>query len=549
MKWYILAILLSFPAFAQLFHPGYFPMHDDISVLRVHQMELCFRDGQIPCRWVSDMGYRYGYPQFEYYGPLPYYVMTLSRFSGVSLFGAVKLGFILPLIFGAASMFLLSSFLFGKTGGLLSAIAYTYLPFRASDIYSRGAMGESWAFIFLPLILYALLKLYEKPDMKSSSLLGLSYAGLLTTHNVTTLLFSPLLGLFAIVILFGRQNKLSIIRHGLISVVWAILIAGFFFLPLLFEQGFAHTESLISGYFNYLAHFVSIKQLFLSTFWGYGSSEIGPTDDLSFFAGPVHLFLVIISLILVCRSYLARKSNQQTKIVILCVVLATVSFFMTHEKSSFIWKNLPILAYLQFPWRFLVTANFFMALATGFSVSNLDKQTAKCVLPVFGFLIIFFNLSYFRPRLWLDLSIEEKFSGVSWDRQLTTSIFDYLPIYSKLPPVTPAPLLPYSAEGKVSILDYSHRSNEISFKTRNETDLFLIVPQFDFPGWQVSLNGQTVIHNHDNELGLISFVLPVGGNQVSVVFTNTPIRLIGNLSTLIFGVTAFYFLTRSQKHV
>lgn len=541
LRFYLLVVLISIPTFISLVRPGYFPMHDDLQVMRIYQMELCFRAGQFPCRWVPDMGYRYGYPQFEYYGPLPYYLMTASRFVGLSLFSAMKLGFILPLILGNLAMFLLASSLFGPWGGLLSAAAYAYAPYRASDLYSRGAMGETWAFIFLPLILFALLRLFKKPNLKTAALLGLSYAGLLLTHNISTLIFSPLIGLLALILLVREKEKKTVVKYGLISLVWAVLAAGTFFLPLIFEKGYAHTESLIQGYFNYLAHFVTLKQLFFTTFWGYGSSEIGPTDDLSFFIGPVHVLLFLAAATLGLYQSFRRRLDQTTLIVLAAGLFTLLSLFMTHQKSTFLWQILP-LSYLQFPWRFLVTANFFLALCVGYLFY---KLTFRKVLPLaISLLTLVFmtNVSFFRPREWFDLTIWEKFSGYSWDRQLTISIFDYLPVYAKFPPAIAAPLLPYGAKTTVSILDFTHGSADLRFNTRSLTDDVLILPQFDFPGWRVTLDGKKVAHRRAFDLGLIALDLPAGEHRLEAILGKTPIRLFGDLATLIFAPLALYTL-------
>lgn len=523
-------------------------MHDDLQVMRIYQMELCFRAGQLPCRWVPDMGYRYGYPQFEYYGPLPYYLMTASRFVGLSLFSAMKLGFILPLLLGSLTMFLLAASLFGNWGGLLSAVAYSYLPFRASDIYSRGAMGETWAFVFLPLILFALFKLIKKPNLKSTALLGLSYAGLLVTHNISTLIFSPMVGLFGLFFLLRHPDKKGLIKFGLLGLVWSVAIAGTFFLPVLFEKGYAHTETLIQGYFNYLAHFVTLKQLFFTSFWGYGSSEIGPTDDLSFFIGPVHLLLFSAAAALVFYRSFRRRLDQTTLIVLVAILFTLLSLFMTHQKSTFIWESLPLLSYLQFPWRFLVTANFFLALVIGYLAFQVIHSKQLLLVTIFGILIFFTNVSYFRPREWFDLTIWEKFSGLNWDRQLTISIFDYLPIYAKFPPATSAPILPEGKNSYVSILDYRHGSASLRFNTRSQAADQLVLPQFDFPGWRVKLDGQTVPHSHNNDLGLITFDLPLGDHRVEADLRDTPIRLFGNLLTIIFTPLAIYTLARKENH-
>ncbi|MGB6881820.1 MAG: hypothetical protein WBD86_00765, partial [Microgenomates group bacterium] len=54
-----------------IFQSGYFNMHDDLQMMRQLEMEKCFKDFQIPCRWVPDMGYGFGFPLFNFYPPLP----------------------------------------------------------------------------------------------------------------------------------------------------------------------------------------------------------------------------------------------------------------------------------------------------------------------------------------------------------------------------------------------------------------------------------------------------------------------------------------------
>src|SRR3989344_391723 len=124
----ILLLLFIIPSFKALIRPGYFPMHDDMQAMRLLQMDRCIKDGQIPCRWVPDMGYGYGYPQFNYYPPLPYYIMEVLHLGGLSFLGSVKAGFILSIVFSAFAMFFLVKLLFGDWAGLVSAVFYAYAP-------------------------------------------------------------------------------------------------------------------------------------------------------------------------------------------------------------------------------------------------------------------------------------------------------------------------------------------------------------------------------------------------------------------------------------
>src|SRR5947207_15947771 len=70
----LFVLILSYWAIKPLFISGFFPIHDDTQVARVFEMNKSLADGMFPVRWVSDLGYGYGYLIFNYYAPLAYYV-------------------------------------------------------------------------------------------------------------------------------------------------------------------------------------------------------------------------------------------------------------------------------------------------------------------------------------------------------------------------------------------------------------------------------------------------------------------------------------------
>src|SRR3990172_4216282 len=70
----VFSVLVIFPTLLPLFSDGFFTIHDNTQVERVFQMTKSISDGQFPVRWVDDLGYGYGYPIFNFYAPLPYYI-------------------------------------------------------------------------------------------------------------------------------------------------------------------------------------------------------------------------------------------------------------------------------------------------------------------------------------------------------------------------------------------------------------------------------------------------------------------------------------------
>lgn len=549
--WLAVVILLTLPTVTPLLRPGLFAMHDDMQAMRVSEMVKCFNDGQIPCRWVPSMGYGYGYPQFNYYGPLPYYVMSLTNLMGLNVFDSVKLGFILSLMLGNIAMFLLGSKLWGKWGGLLSALIYAYAPYRASDLYSRGAMGESWAFVFIPLIILSAFNLAKEYSLKNSATIALFFGLLICTHNISTLIFTPALVILFLVFLYqndklkiNKDSLIQIFRFGL-SLLWGGLIAGFFFLPVLLEKQFAHTETMIGGYFDYRAHFVTIYQLFTSTFWGVGSSVLGPHDDLSFFFGPIMILITLAALIITIVRFI-KKPQKNSILVITLFVLGLFAAFMTHEKSSFIWTIVKPLIYLQFPWRFLVLGNILFSLVAGSVLLGQKTHRSAILITVVLSFLVLFNLSFFAPSKWFDITPKEKFSGPSWDKQLTISIYDYLPIFASHPPTAPAPYLPEVSRGQADFLNVKKGTDWIQFNIEASENATVKLPLLYFPGWIVKVDNKKVIIDYQNELGLITFDVSAGNHLVYAKLTNSPVRFIGNILTLIFLPMSLYFIIKSK---
>src|SRR5579864_6221873 len=106
-----LVIVIAFGLLAGkgLFGPGYFNMHDDLQMMRQLEMEKCFMTLQIPCRWVPDMGYGFGFPLFNFYPPLPYLFGELVRVFGIQFVDTVKLTFIFAFIASGTSMYFLAN--------------------------------------------------------------------------------------------------------------------------------------------------------------------------------------------------------------------------------------------------------------------------------------------------------------------------------------------------------------------------------------------------------------------------------------------------------
>lgn len=547
----LLLFFLTIPAWVSLAKPGFFPMQDDLQAFRLHQMDKCFKDWQIPCRWVPDAGYQYGYPQFNYYSPSVYYLGEVIHLLGFQFIDTVKILFVLGFVLAAFFMFLFLRTLLGMWPAVVGVLLYTYTPYKAVDVYVRGSLSEFWAFVFFPVIFWSSYQLIKLGNLKYLVWLSLSIGLLLTTHNLMSMIFLPVAAVWilALVIIHHRWR---IFPRLMLSGLLGVGLAAFFTLPVVFESKYAHLESMLGGYFDWRQHFVNLEQLFFSNFWGYGSSILGPWDEMSLSTGPIHWLAGVVAVVLAVANF-----RKHRKLAVLTLILAGLSIgvlFLTHQKSTFIWEKVWLLTWLQFPWRFLADSVFLLSLLGAIAVFLAGKKEFSAGLGVSMILgILVLHAGFFQPQSWFDLSDREKFSGESWEKQLTVSIFDYLPIFATLPPTQKAPSLPEVLEGQAEFISYQKGSNYQIGEVMASAPSLLRLPLFDFPGMRVTVDGKTVPHWHDDCrdqkfcLGLITFQLTQGRHIIKAQLNNTPIRTMGNTVTIISGLILVWLRVKSYK--
>ncbi len=450
-------------------------------------MDKALSAGQFPVRWVSGLGFGLGYPLFNFYPPLTYYLGEVAHLIGFGFIDSIKLVWFVAIVGSGISMYFLARKLFGKIGGIVAALFYIYAPYHAIDAYVRGALAELFSFVWLPLILLN----SSKPVIS-----GIFLALLMITHN---LIFLPFVGIY---ILWSRN-----IKNIIISLIIAFGLTAFFWLPALWEKQFTLVDDLLTkNLASYKIHFVCLPQLW-DSLWGYGGSIAGCIDGMSFKLGKLHIIASLLALIVA----VIKKS----KIIFILFLLFIFSVFMTTEYSSFIWDRIPQLWYLQFPWRFLEFAALFSALLAG----SIFKYIPRYLSIFLILLLLFFNVKLFQPQTYLNVTDTDLTSELEIKQKVSSTSFEYLPKGSPL---------------KAS--DY-----------QNIEVLPSQLPIANFPGWKVFVDGEEVEFNDNNKYKLITLNFPIQNKNVIAKFTNTPVRVIGNFTTLICIVVVSLYLTYEYR--
>lgn len=557
----ILLVLASLP----FFHSTFFVIHDYTHVARIAEMARNLQAGEFPVQWSQNFGSGYGMPLFLFYGPLPFYVGSLFFLLGVPGVESMKLVFLLSNVLAFAGMYHLMK-RWRRTSGLLAATAFLWAPYRALDIYVRGALSEVVALSLLPWILHWSFATAEKRRFAWFGL-AVSVAAVILSHNLTALIALPLLFAVSVVFIILQQRAFW---HNFIrltaSYATGVALSAFYVLPLFAEKSFTIVDEITGGYFDFRLHFLFFRQFFTAT-WGYTGSTYGPEDGISFHLGRAVLVMAILATFFAVGKVLQRiraqefslgsflKQQKKSLLILTTTFALLVSLFLTLGRSTFVWESVPFLAYIQFPWRYLTVATVFLSMLTGFWLSTLRSFFWRWTTLLLGvFLIVGTQFSYHQPAGYLDTNNELYASEPEHIRTASSRVlFDYLPktFDRELPPVAPEERITIQGVDTQNLNWEVNTPTQVLVSTTATAGANIRWNIADFPGWQYEVNGQPVTPQI-NESGLAGYQANEPITSVGAIFTATPIRQIGNIisiSTLLLSTGILTWQHRKGKHV
>src|SRR3990167_491946 len=215
------SILVSLP----LLKPGLFIIHDDQQIARLLLFDQALKAGQFPPRWVDELGFGFGYPLFVFYPPLVYMVGELFHLIGFSFIDSIKLVFFTSIFASGLAMYILAKEFWDRQTAAVSALFYILVPYRALDVYVRGALAESFSFVWLPLILWSFYKLYKTNKPIYVYLSTIFLALLMITHNLIFLPFMLILPFYLFFLILVSDNKKKFIVNCCFAWSFRVLLA------------------------------------------------------------------------------------------------------------------------------------------------------------------------------------------------------------------------------------------------------------------------------------------------------------------------------------
>lgn len=514
----IILIILSFILIIPLLSGGFYISHDgELHLARIASYSNELKNLQFPIRWASTLNYGYGYPIFNFVYPLPYLLSSTLYFIGLPLDVSFKIILALSMIGSALAMFFaVKLWLKNKWAALLSAIVYTYAPYRILDIYVRAAFGEAVAFVFPPLAFYGFLVWAKKKKASGLLILTLSITFLILSHNALAIIFMAFLSAFFLFETIIKSPKLSNVLKLVSCFIAGLSLSAFFWLPALFELKFTLAKTYLAQK-DFHDYFINFKE-FIYMPWSF-NPENTPT-----YIGIISLFLIVI---FISQILVFKQKRKPINYFLLFTFLLTS--FLTISASKFFWEKISLIQFFQVPWRFFGLIIFIISLISSRAIVQLKKQSQIFAASVIIGILFITTIPILRVQN--HESIDENYfnnypKSTTWHNEAS-------PIWTA-GEAGEYPKQKILIEGQGQILNQQLQSIKHRFKTSSQSQIRVIDNTIYFPGWKAFVDDQeTEIQFQDsNYRGLITFNVPEGEHQIKVIFTKTKIRMLSEIISL-----------------
>lgn len=336
-------LLAMSPMFSTYLYNG-----DDLCyhLARMEGIKDCILDGQIPAVIMPDALKGNGYLNAMY----PYlflYIGAFLRICRVSLGLSYKTVIFLANLGSAlCAYYAFKSVSKSRRTVILGVVLYTLMPYRFTNIFSRGDLGETLALTFWPLVVAGMYHILLG-DRKKWYFLVLGFSGILQSHILSVMF---VMGFCVISCLVFAGNVWKEKRYAEIGKAagMTVLLNLWFLVPFLyyyFKESLGTDFLRWSGYFDQSINPSNLAQsisLYNKQYFSLGLPLLGCVG------------IGVLYLICEKKKNETRMDHYLCFLLILGVVLTwmTTGYFPSMEmrKNGFLDS---IMTMLQFPWRFL----------------------------------------------------------------------------------------------------------------------------------------------------------------------------------------------------
>jgi hypothetical protein len=500
-----------------------------------------WREGIFFPRWAEWANWGYGEPRFVFYPP------------GSWMLGAA-LGTLLPWKMAPGAFIWLALLLAGYSmwrfarewltprEAAAAAVLYAVNPYHLIIVYYRADFAELLASALFPLALCGMVGLLRE-GWRGLHFVAVPFALIWLANAPAAVLATYSLMLLCFVASILRRGLRPLLLGGA-SMASGFGLAAFYVFPAAYEQRWVQIRQvfadLLSPDQNFLfTHAIDPEFLFFN--WKVSGAAMGV------------MLLTGIAAVIV-----ARRRREFPEIWWMLLVLGSAAVLLMFPPSMFLWRVLPKLEFVQFPWRWLGVLDFvfafFLAAALGRAKRPwLGGLAIAIVLTTLAAALVYDGWwdSEDIPVLTKSIQTGRGYEGTDEYQPLGCDRYE-LPGSDPAGEIIgrPAPriqefiaetnVLKPAPERTVHIERWN--ANEKRLTTQSATPVTLALRLLNYPGWHIQVDGKSARLNAAPETAQMLVALPEGAHQVEVKFTSTWDRIAGAIISAIFAILLVAYL-------
>ena len=483
-------------------------------------------------RWLSKANAGLGDPVMFVYGPLPYMAAAALRPVAPASLGRhaafpefILAAWVALVASGFTSFLWLQTFVPWKSA-LAVAVLYLAVPFHLwGNLYIRGDIPECWALLWMPLTLFFVHGVATRRKHAEIGL-AISYALLVASHLFTVVLFSPVLLAYAAIIGESGQRIRNVLRTAAGMALGVGVSAAYLFTALAQEPNISASRFLSEGGYVFAHDFLQFsKDVLLDKQLLHGGGHFAArltwgTLDTIAVAG--------------CAAFVAWRASARRQ-VRYWISVCFLSLFLMSPVSIGMWRVVPGLELLQFPWRLndVVCVAVAALLAMAFAQFSPRLRVSDWVAVALGVLLLVgWGEAY--AQVWRQYDLQRYEMAKRDDVALADDTLRFVWLRWTPPELyTPEALAELGQRPPANFVDSrsaaavtSFADRDIEITTASVTGGPLLVRQFFYPGWIArDETGERLSVRPSQPEGLISITVPSGTHHVHLTLPQGNVEL------------------------
>ncbi len=507
-----------------------------------------WREGILYPRWAEWANFGFGEPRFVFYPPLSW---LLGAALGVVLPWKLVPGIFIwiALVVGGLGMWRMAREWLTPPQAVTAALLYAVNPYHLIIVYYRSDFAELLASAIFPFLIWRVLRVM-RDGWSGAPALAVTFSLAWLTNAPGAVIATYSLALILVVCAVYNRNYRPLVAGG-VAMACGFGLAAFYILPAAFEQRWVQISQA-------LVTLLEPKDNFLFT-------HSADPEFLLFNWKVSTVAVAVILIVAIAAILVARRGKRLGPVWWTVLALGAASVVMMVPASIVLWRLLPQLAFVQFPWRWMGPLGFAFAFFVG--AAPVRRATQLAAWGSMGILLTALAGAMVSDCWWDSEDIPVLAGGIHSGNGYEGTD-EYQPVGADRyglpgsdiaygdPPGPPTPQIEVvdagtgklvAAQNAAGITRWTAERREFSYDATKPA--IVAVRLLRFPAWRATIDGAPADTTAAGETGQLLVKIPEGRHEVLLRFVRTPDRSAGGLISIVFMlVVGGWWIVVKREH-